>query len=99
MAMPKNLNLTFTSGIVLEAIARGASYGFQIIDETGLPSGTVYPALRRLESAGLIRSVWDSRKAETSGGPARRDYRLTAAGRAQQNRLRERYPLLATMEQ
>lgn len=96
--MSKNLNLTFTSGIVLEAIARGASYGFQIIDETGLPSGTVYPALRRLQSAGLIRSVWDPRKAETSSGPARRNYRLTPAGRAHQNRLRERYPLLATME-
>jgi PadR family transcriptional regulator PadR len=96
--MPRHLNLTYASGIVLEAIAQGASYGFQIIDETGLPSGTVYPALRRLESAGLIRSLWDSRKAETSGGPARKHYRLTAAGRAHQNRLRERYPLLARME-
>ncbi|HKV64012.1 MAG TPA: PadR family transcriptional regulator [Candidatus Acidoferrum sp.] len=96
--MPKHLNLTYTSGIVLEAVAQGASYGFQIIDETGLPSGTVYPALRRLESAGLIRSVWDSCKAETSGGPARKHYRLTAAGHAHQNKLRERYPLLAKME-
>lgn len=96
--MPKHPNLTYASGIVLEAIAQGASYGFQIIDETGLPSGTVYPALRRLESAGLIRSVWDSAKEEISGGPARKHYRLTVAGRAHQNRLRERYPLLAKME-
>jgi PadR family transcriptional regulator, regulatory protein PadR len=96
--MPKHLNLTYASGIVLEAIAQGVSYGFQIIDETGLASGTVYPALRRLESAGLIRSVWDSRETETSSGPARKHYRLTAAGRAHQSRLRERYPLLAKME-
>jgi len=96
--MVKRLNLSYASGIVLEAIAQGASYGFQIIDETGLPSGTVYPSLRRLESAGLIRSVWDPRKAETSAGPARKHYRLTAAGRDHQNRLRERYPLLAKME-
>lgn len=96
--MGKSLNLTYASGIVLEAIAQGASYGFQIIDETGLPSGTVYPALRRLEAAGLIRSAWPPAKAENSGGPARKHYRLTAAGRAHQSRLRERYPLLARME-
>jgi len=95
--MAKHLNLTYASGIVLEAIAHGASYGFQIIDETGLPSGTVYPSLRRLESAGLIRSVWDGRKTETSGGPARKHYRLTASGRDHQDRLRDRYPLLAKM--
>ena len=96
--MAAQLNLTCASGIVLESIAKGASYGFQIIEETGLPSGTVYPALRRLESAGLIRSDWESRKSEKSGGPARKHYRLTASGRAHQNRLRERYPLLARME-
>jgi hypothetical protein len=45
---------------VLHALARGYSYGFDIMGATGLPSGTVYPALRRLErqrwiNAGVTR--------------------------------------------
>ena len=42
-----------------------------------LPTGTVYPALRRLEQAGLIRGTWDT----TAGTRARRTYQLPAAGR------------------
>ena len=34
---------------VLRAIAGGAEYGFDIIEATGLASGTVYPALSRHE--------------------------------------------------
>ena len=41
-----------------------------------LPTGTVYPALHRLERAGLIRSDW-----ETVSGRRRRAYQLTASGR------------------
>jgi DNA-binding PadR family transcriptional regulator len=41
-----------------------------------LPTGTVYPALRRLERAGLVESSWS-----TVAGRDRRTYRLTAAGR------------------
>ena len=41
-----------------------------------LPTGTVYPALRRLERAGLVESAWS-----TVGGRERRTYQLTAAGR------------------
>jgi len=41
-----------------------------------LPTGTIYPALRRLEQAGLIRGAWD-----TTASRPRRTYRLTAAGR------------------
>lgn len=41
-----------------------------------LPTGTVYPALRRLERAGLVDSAWS-----TVGGRERRTYQLTAAGR------------------
>ncbi|WP_309117130.1 PadR family transcriptional regulator [Actinosynnema sp. CA-248983] len=40
-----------------------------------LPTGTVYPALRRLETAGLVSSEWS-----TVGGRQRRTYRLTKAG-------------------
>ena len=41
-----------------------------------LPTGTVYPALRRLERAGLVESAWS-----TVGGRERRTYQLTATGR------------------
>jgi PadR family transcriptional regulator, regulatory protein PadR len=40
-----------------------------------LPTGTVYPALRRLERAGCVHSEWS-----TVGGRQRRTYRLTPAG-------------------
>lgn len=42
-----------------------------------LPEGTIYPALHRLESQGLLISDWD-----TSGPRRRRMYRLTAPGHA-----------------
>ncbi len=76
---PSRLSITATS--VLSAVADGARYGFDIIDRTGLPSGTVYPALSRLERDGYVTSVWeDERRAHADGRPARRYYRVTAPG-------------------
>jgi PadR family transcriptional regulator len=52
-----------------------------VIDATGLPSGTVYPSLGRLERDGYLRSSWeDETAAHREGRPARRYYRVTAAG-------------------
>ena len=42
-------NITMPASLVLQAIADGTRYGFDIADRTGLQTGTVYPALRRLE--------------------------------------------------
>jgi DNA-binding PadR family transcriptional regulator len=73
--------LSITTVSVLQAIANGYQYGFDVIDRTGLPSGTVYPALSRLERDGYLKSAWeDEREAHTEGRPARRYYRLTAPG-------------------
>lgn len=73
--------LSITSVGVLQSIANGHGYGFDIIEATGLPSGTVYPALSRLERDGLVGSSWeDERAAHGEGRPARRYYRLTAHG-------------------
>ena len=73
--------LSFAAVTVLHAAARGAGYGFEIIDETGLPSGTVYPALARLERDGYVRSQWeDAAIAREEQRPPRRYYRVTAAG-------------------
>ena len=62
-------------------MANGFEYGFDVIDTTGLPSGTVYPALSRLERDGYLRSAWeDDDSAHRAGRPARRYYRVTAPG-------------------
>jgi len=89
------MNLTYASAVILDVIAQRQTYGFEIIDATGLPSGTVYPALRRMESAGLIESGWDHKAAQESGGPPRKYYRLTRNGREHLHVLRDRYPRLA----
>jgi len=66
---------------VLEAIASGTGYGFDIMDQTALASGSVYPALAKLEKSGLLRSRWESAVvARRDKRPPRRYYEITAAG-------------------
>jgi len=73
--------ISITAVRVLRGIADGFQYGFDVVDQTGLPSGTVYPALSRLERDGLVTSAWeDERDAHAEGRPARRYYKLTAPG-------------------
>ena len=45
--MAKPLRMTYATAMVLYALDRGSRHGFDIIDATGLRSGTVYPLLRR----------------------------------------------------
>ena len=67
---------------MLQALAKGSRYGFDIMDFTGLPSGTVYPLLRRFERYRLVRSEWEGkRQAFSDGRPRRRNYVLTSAGK------------------
>ncbi len=59
-------------------------YGLRVIARTGLPSGTVYPALRRLERAGLVQSHWEQQSiADAEQRPLRKYYKLTPSGRKQ----------------
>lgn len=77
------LRMTQVTALILRAVGAGYGYGFDIMDATGLASGTVYPALRRLEKAGLLESAWEESEAAHRGGrPQRRMYRLTAEGDA-----------------
>lgn len=70
--------------MLLAALEAGPQHGYAVIEalressggRLDLPTGTIYPALRRLESAGLITGSWS-----TVGGRRRRDYELTPAGR------------------
>lgn len=55
-------------------------YGRDMIKETGLPSGTLYPILARLERAEWLSASWEDIDPETEGRPARRFYRLTPDG-------------------
>jgi PadR family transcriptional regulator, regulatory protein PadR len=81
---PTNPALSFTGLFILQALSQGYKFGFDIMEVTGLPSGTVYPALRRLEALELVTSDWERDvKARKEGRPRRRYYELTPAGRRQ----------------
>lgn len=87
-----------SSYVILEAIAAGHRHGFDIIDVSGLPSGTVYPALRRFEAQGMVRAKWESAKsAHREGRPARRYYELTATGEKVLADARQRYQGLSRL--
>lgn len=88
--MPRRM--TFTTAVVLQAIASGHGYGFEIMDVTGLPSGTVYPALRRLERDGLLSSRWEREAvAEKELRPRRRYYEVSGSGHAALAEARARF--------
>ncbi len=73
--------LSVSSVAVLGAVSRSIRYGFDIMDTTGLPSGTVYPILGRLERDGYVRSKWESQTvAQREKRPPRRYYEITASG-------------------
>ncbi|HEX8693989.1 MAG TPA: PadR family transcriptional regulator [Longimicrobium sp.] len=81
--MCARFNLTYPTALVLRALAEGCRYGFDVMDATGLASGTVYPLLRRLEALGFVTADWEGEEAaRRDGRPARRYYQLTAEGAA-----------------
>lgn len=78
---PTPPSLSLGAVAVLHAVASGHVFGFDVIDATGLTSGTVYPTLDRLEEQGLLRSTWEDRQdAHRDNRPPRRYFSLTAAG-------------------
>jgi PadR family transcriptional regulator, regulatory protein PadR len=72
-------------GLLLATLEAGPRHGYAIAEalrsgsagRVDLPTGTVYPALHRLERAGLVAASW-----AIVGGRRRRSYELTASGRA-----------------
>ncbi len=96
--MSDTAKLSHTAALILQTVDSGCSYGFDIMDATGLPSGTVYPALRRMETEGLIASQWESgKKAVAEQRPARKYYRITRSGAQVLEQSQRRYPLLAKL--
>jgi PadR family transcriptional regulator, regulatory protein PadR len=84
MAMKAEVLKGHLDALLLATLEPGPRHGYAIIDalrsasagRIDLPTGTVYPALHRLERAGLVTSSWS-----TDQGRPRRTYRLTPAGR------------------
>lgn len=86
-------------GLVLAVLGSGPAHGYALIEllreRSGgvfnLPEGSVYPALHRLEQAGLVDSAWSE-----AGGRRRRVYALTAQGRRAVTQRRREWRSFAT---
>ena len=87
--------LSYAATVILQAVGSGYQYGFDIIDVTGLPGGTVYPALRRLEEQGYLGSKWEKPAvAQQQQRPPRKYYEMTREGRAALAEAVKRFRLL-----
>lgn len=53
-------------------------HGYDLMKDTGIASGTLYPLLMRMTEQGLLEAEW--REPLQVGRPPRHAYRLTAAG-------------------
>ncbi|HTZ57818.1 MAG TPA: PadR family transcriptional regulator [Acidobacteriaceae bacterium] len=96
--MANEPKLSHTAAMILQTIHAGQVYGFSVMEATGLPSGTVYPAMRRLERDGLIVSKWEQQSiADAQQRPPRKYYKVTRAGIATLQVMQKRYPLLQKM--
>ena len=90
--------LSYAALFVLQALAKGHRFGFDVMEVTGLPSGTVYPALRRLEALRFVESDWeDDAQARKANRPRRRYYALTKSGRLQLAEAESRYRAVAKL--
>jgi PadR family transcriptional regulator, regulatory protein PadR len=65
--------------LFLSDVARSL-YGLEIIKETGISSGSLYPILLRLEARGVIDGVWEQIDESTEGRRRRRYHRITPDG-------------------
>jgi PadR family transcriptional regulator, regulatory protein PadR len=93
--MAQETRLSHTAAMILQAIDAGFVYGFSVMETLGLPSGTVYPALRRLERDALISSQWEKQSiADAELRPPRKYYQITPTGNSTLEAARRRYPLL-----
>jgi PadR family transcriptional regulator PadR len=78
----QKVRITATVGKVLRVFLDDVTetrYGYELMQRTGLASGTLYPILARLEAAGWLVSDLENIKPDAERRPARRFYRITAA--------------------
>jgi len=80
-----DFRMTLQTQLVLRVLlrnARGEHYGLEVAKAVGLPTGTIYPILARLETAAWVESDWEDIDEATEGRRKRRYYRLTTLGAA-----------------
>ena len=88
----------YATARIFASLARGNAFGLDIVRDTGLPTGTVYPTLTRAEASGLVRGFWEARGAAArEARPRRRYYTLTSAGQAALDQAVERFQELANL--
>ena len=96
--MSPKIRMTHATAMVLQALAHGYRYGFDIMEFTGLPGGTVYPILRRVEAARLVAAKWEAEGvAQRAGRPARRYYEILEGGQSALEMAVRRYRLVDEM--
>jgi len=81
-----HVRITVPTARVLRALLADLStdhYGMDLMHDTGLTSGTLYPILSRLEMAGWLAGRWEAVDASEAGRPRRRYYALTSDGVAE----------------
>ena len=78
--MPNNSRQARTLFAALLKTPSAWRHGYDLSQETGLLSGTLYPLLIRLSDQGLLEAKWE--EPERPGKPPRHAYRLTAKGAA-----------------
>ncbi len=57
------------------------TYGLEVVRASGVPAGSAYAILRRLEDEGLLDARWEQIDEASAGRPPRRYYRLNGDGR------------------
>jgi PadR family transcriptional regulator PadR len=83
--MPSDIQITTAVAKVLAAFVEDPAtdrYGLDLMRVTGLPSGTLYPILVRLQRAGWVDAHWEDVDPAAAGRPARRYYAMTPDGLA-----------------
>jgi DNA-binding PadR family transcriptional regulator len=77
------LRMTLQTQLVLDQLLNAPDnelYGLEVIRQSGLTAGTVYPIMQRLERAGWVTSRWEKVPDSEQGRPARRYYKLCSDG-------------------
>ncbi len=87
LELPKDLIAASSFPIVLAVIAKGESYGYEIIknikEQSGglleFAEGTLYPILKKMEAQGWVSAKWYT----ADNGRERKYYKITVAGKKQ----------------
>ena len=81
LCMARNRQPSKQMRLLLASLSKQRSewrHGYDLLKETGLSSGTLYPLLMRMADNGLVEAEW--REPDQLGRPPRHVYRLTASG-------------------